>query len=275
MNPLTPMRHGAMTLSLCAAALWAAPAHAWTWASNIYTFADCDPSYSSAGQGPGSPKSCSTADATAHAETTYTSMKALVRTSATAPDGDYFAGNIIQDSVVATATDTRLTGAAGIVRFTAAFDGQVSGTTGFYFGAHQAIYNPDYKSVTLTPMLLTTNYPGAPSPVPVLHFRTWADQRIDALVSWDLPVVFGARAEYQIGLSVSTYGANASSDFSHTWTLVGVDAFDAQGQAVAAGFSAASGAVLPAAQVPEPQALLLMLAGLGGLGLVLRRCACV
>ena len=274
MNPQSLLRHGAMTFTLCAAALSAAPAHASTWGSYVYTFADCDQSFSSTGQQPGSPKFCSTTDATAHAETTFTSMKAVVRTSATAPDGDYFAGNIINDSLVATATDTRLAGTAGVVRFTAAFDGQVSGVTGFYFGAYQAVYDPYYNSINLWPMQLTTNYPGVTGPVPVLSFRTGADQLIDALVSWELPVVFGARADYQIGLSISTYGANSSSDFSHTWTLVGLDAFDAQGQAVAAGFSAASGAALPAAPVPEPQALLMMLAGLGGLGLVLRRRVC-
>ena len=179
-------------------------------------------------------------------------MKASIRTSATAPDGDYMAGNIIGDSLVATADDGRLAGTAGKVRFSAAFDGQMSAQTDLRFEATRLI--PGTNVFEFMP--LTTNFFGAPTTELFLSYRSRSDKTIDAVASWELPVVFGESARYSIGCSFSAYSANAVADFSHTWTLVGLDAFDAASQAVAASFSVGSGAALPTTPVPDPRAWL-------------------
>jgi hypothetical protein len=66
-------------------------------------------------------------------------MKASIRTSATAPDGDDMVGNSITDSMVATAGDGRLAGTEGNVRFSVAFDGQMSAQTELRFQATHLI----------------------------------------------------------------------------------------------------------------------------------------
>ena len=269
MNHQTLLRRGAIALSLCAVAVSAAQAQSWT--SNVYSFADCNASDGSSGQGPSASNACSTTDASAHAETTFTSMKAAVSASTTAAQGNYYAGNIIQDSVLATAVDPALAGTAGTLRFSVAFDGQMSAQTSLYFAAHRAYVPAGYGGFSLDNLPLTTNFFGEPRTVHALSTFAVQARAVDALASWELPVVFGQSAHYQVGWTIYANAPGASADFSHTWTLVGLDAFDVQGQAVAAGFSAASGAVLPAAPVPEPQALLLMLAGLAGLAVVQRR----
>ena len=263
MKKLTILR-GAVAVSMLAGAV-AAKAQALNW-SSVFSFADCGPSGSEGNVG-NSTAGCSTDDAIARADTTFTSMKASIRTSATAPDGDYMAGNIIGDSLVATAGDGRLAGTAGKVRFSAAFDGQMSAQTDLRFEATRLI--PGTNVFEFMP--LTTNFFGAPTTELFLSYRSRSDKTIDAVASWELPVVFGESARYSIGCSFSAYSANAVADFSHTWTLVGLDAFDAASQAVAASFSVGSGAALPTTPVPEAQSLALMLAGLGGLGLLLRR----
>ncbi len=271
-----PMKRWMILRAAAAAAVLAgstvaAQAQALNWGSHVYTFADCDPSSSSSGQSPGGSKSCDTAEASAQATTTFTSMKAAIRVASTAPAGDYHAGNIIQDALIATPTDTRLAGTAGTVRFSVAFDGQMSAQTDLYFAAYHAKSDPVYGSTNLSFLPLTTDFFGAPEVVTLLRHRAFRDTTVDAMASWELPVVFGSRATYQIGWTINAYAAGALADFSHTWTLVGLQAFDAHGQALAANFAAASGAVLPASVVPEPQALLLMLVGLGGLALAARR----
>lgn len=270
MNKLTILR-AAVAVSMLAGAVVAAQAQARNWGSHVYSFADCDPSSSGAGQGPSSTNSCSSDEASARADTSFTSMKASVRVNAAAPAGDYLAGNIIQDALRATATDSTLAGTAGVVRFSVAFDGQMSTQTDLYFVAQHAVADPVYGSTNLTNLPVTSNLSGTPETAIVLRYRSWGDTSIDAVASWELPVVFGELATYQIGWSINAYAPNAAADFSHTWTLVGLDAFDTQGQPVAAAFSASSGAVLPTSPVPEPQSLLLLLAGLGLLAGRLRR----
>lgn len=269
MNQQALLRHGVITLSLFVAAMPAALAQSWT--SSVFSFADCDASDGSSGQSPSTSNACSTDDANARAETTFTSMKAFVSASNTAAEGSYFAGNIIQDAVVATAVNSALAGTAGTLRFSVAFDGQMSAQSSLYFVAHQAYVPPGYGSFSLASLPLTTNYFGESQTVPYLSVYAARARTVDAVASWELPIVFGQTANYQIGWTIYANAPGATADFSHTWNLVGLDAFDARGDAVSAYFSAASGAVLPATPVPEPQALLMMLAGLAGIGLVLRR----
>ena len=95
-------------------------------------------------------------------------------------------------------------------------------------------------------------------------------QAVDTTVSWDVPVVYGQGSSCQVELTVQAFGPNSTSDFSHRFTMTAVQALDAQGQAVAGRFLAGSGALLPAAPVPEQPTVLMLLVGLGVLGLVHR-----
>lgn len=158
-----------------------------------------------------------------------------------------------------------------MVRVSVAFDGLVSTQTDLCFAACHAVSDPICGSTNLVKLLLTSDLPGMSEPTPVLRGRARGDTSIDAVASWELPVVFGEVATDQIGWSIGAYAPNAAADFSHTWTLVGLDAFDTQGRSVAAAFSATSGVALPTSPVPEPQSMLLMLAGLGLLAGRLRR----
>lgn len=261
--------HSLAFIGACTSLAFATQSHAQTWDSAVFTFADCDPSSSSTGQAPGSPKSCSNSYATAHSETTFTSMKATVSTTSAAPNGSYFAGNIIQDSVVVNATDANLTGTNGFLRFSATLDGSLTGDTRLYFQALAYSFYAPGNSWSGSYLNLTTDLFGSTLTTPVINYATTGSESFAGTVSWELPVVFGSASNYSIGLTIYANAANATADFGNTFKITGVDAYNASGQAVAANFTTGSGTML--APVPEPETYALMLAGLGVVGWAARR----
>lgn len=263
-NPSSTFLRGVTALCFCAAAGPAVQAKVWP--SHLATVADCLPESEYRSQPASLVKTCATADASAYAEVSFTSLKAAITTTPAAPVGHYFATASIADSVLATPDDAGLLGSKGFVRFSAAIDGQVSGAAGAFILVWQGIYDPAYDAYSLQ---LLRNHTGTPGSN--VSFSVGGNTVVDTTVWWDVPVVFGEGSSYELSLTTVARGPNATADFSHTLSLTAVQALDARGQQVAARYSAGSGALLPVTAVPEPQALLLMLAGLGGLGLVLRR----
>jgi hypothetical protein len=255
---------GVIALSFCVAAMPAARAKAWP--SNLATWADCLPESEYRSQPASLVKTCATADASAYAEASFTSLKAAITTTAVASVGHYFAAASISDSVLVTPDDAGLLGSNGFVRFTAAIDGQASGAAGAFILVWHGIYDATYNAHSLQSLRITSNHTGTP-----VNNASFSNTVVDTTVWWDVPVVFGEGSSYEVALTAVARGPNATADFSRTFSLKAVQALDASGQQVAASYSAGSGALLPVMAVPEAQSLALMLAGLGGLGLLLRR----
>ena len=149
---------GVIALSFCVAAMPAARAKAWP--SNLATVADCLPESEYRSQPASLVKTCRTADASAYAEASFTSLKASITTTAVAPVGHYFATASIADSVLVTPADAGLLGSNGFVRFSAAIDGQVSGAAGVSMGVWQGVYDATYNAYSMQLLRITSNHTG-------------------------------------------------------------------------------------------------------------------
>lgn len=266
-NPSLTFLRGMTAPCFCAAAGPAVQAKAWP--GHLATVADCLPESEDRSQPTSLVKTCATAAASAYAEVSFTSLKAAITTTTVAPVGHHFATASIADSVLVTPDDAGLLGSQGFVRSSAAIDGQVSSAAGAYILVWQGVYDATYNAYSMQMLRNHTGTPGSN-----VSFSVFGNTVVDTTVWWDVPVVFGEGSSYEVSLTTVARGPNAAADFSHTLSLTAVQALDASGRQVAARCSAGSGALLLVTAVPEPQALLPMLAGLGALGLVVRRRAC-
>jgi hypothetical protein len=90
--------------------------------------------------------------------------------------------------------------------------------------------------------------------------------------SFDLPIIWGQSWDLTVGLIATAYG-EAVADFLGTAKVTGIQMFDSQHHEVT-NFTllSASGTNYLAAAVPEPETYAMLLAGLGLIGVIRRRC---
>ena len=267
-----PLSRGVFLATLITSAMVFTPASA-----AVLSIADCNGSLGILGATIGSTNaSCSSTDATATVETSFTEMKAIVSVGSDGQiGGDYRARSQIEDSVTATSVDPALLGQQGTLQFVIDIDGVLGGQDSrLFFSAAQQNAQGQFFLDTALGTDITFSNPGGVSGGflgnQLLRYtnNTAGNITMAGQITATFDVVFGETFTYQISQQAVAQQPNTFVDFFNTASISDVLAFDAVGNRIAADLVTASGVDLPQsplAVIPIPAAAPLFISALAGM----------